>query len=83
MQAVEKASSYAYRDRKAKKRNFRGLWIQRINAGAREFGITYSKFIRGLTLAGFNLDRKILAELAVNEPATFKLLVEKAKKTIS
>ena len=83
VQAVEKASSYAYRDRKAKKRNFRGLWIQRINAGAREFGITYSKFIRGLTLAGFNLDRKILAELAVNEPATFKLLVEKAKKTIS
>ena len=83
LQAIEKASSYAYRDRKANKRNFRGLWIQRINAGARQFGITYSKFINGLKLAGIELDRKVLAEIAVNEPSAFKSLVEKAKKTIS
>ena len=83
LQAVEKASSYAYRDRKANKRNFRGLWIQRINAGARQFGITYSKFINGLKLAGIELDRKVLAEIAVNEPSAFKSLVEKAKKRIS
>ena len=83
LQAVEKASTYAYRDRRAKKRSFRGLWIQRINAGAREFGMTYSKFINGLKLSGIELDRKVLAEIVANEPNTFKNLVEKAKKSIS
>ena len=83
LQAVEKASAYAYRDRKAKKRTFRGLWIQRINAGAREFGLTYGIFINGLRNIGVDLDRKILAELANNEPLVFKSLVEKVKKSIS
>ena len=79
LQAVEKASAYAYRDRRVKKRSFRSLWIQRINAGVREFGLTYSFFINGLKSKGINLDRKVLSELAVNEPKTFKNLVEKVK----
>ena len=83
LQAVEKASKYSYRDRKAKKRNFGALWIQRINAGARELGLSYSKLINGLKVVGVNLDRKVLAEIASNEPATFKSLVEKIKKSVS
>ena len=82
-QAMEKAMQYAYRDRKAKKREFRSLWIQRINAGARELGLSYSKLINGLKVVGVNLDRKVLAEIASNEPATFKSLVEKIKKSVS
>ncbi len=80
LQAVEKASSYAYRDRRTKKRNFRSLWIQRINAGVRVFGLTYSSFMNGLKIAGIELDRKVLAEIAVNEPTAFESLVETVKK---
>ena len=79
LQAVEKASSYAYRDRKVNKRNFRALWIQRINAGVRQFDMKYSTFINGLKKKGIELDRKVLSELAVNEPEAFKLLVDKVK----
>jgi len=81
-QAVEKAGQYAYRDRRAKKRNFRALWIQRINAGARELGMTYGRFINGLNLAGIEVDRKVLADLAVREPEAFKALVEQAKAAL-
>ncbi|GGA74223.1 50S ribosomal protein L20 [Pseudoclavibacter endophyticus] len=70
---------YSYRDRRAKKGEFRRLWIQRINAGARANGLTYNRFIQGLSLAGVEVDRRILAELAVNEPETFAALVEQAK----
>ena len=77
-QAVEKAMQYAYRDRKANKRNFRSLWIQRINAAVREHGLTYGRFINGLGIAGITVDRKILADLAVREPAAFKALVDQA-----
>ena len=83
LQAVEKASAYSYRDRKAKKRTFRGLWIQRINAGVREFGLTYSKFINGLKNCGIELDRKVLAEIAANEPIVFKSLIDRVKKPTS
>ena len=79
LQAVEKASAYAYRDRRVNKRNFRSLWIQRINAGVRQFDMKYSTFINGLKKKGIELDRKVLSELAVNEPDTFKLLVDKVK----
>ena len=82
-QAVEKAGQYAYRDRRAKKRNFRSLWIQRINAGARELGLTYARFIDGLSKAGVEVDRKVLADLAVKEPEAFKALAEKAKAALS
>ena len=82
-QAVEKAGQYAYRDRKARKQNFRSLWIQRINAAAREHGLTYGRFINGLNIAGIEVDRKVLADLAVHEPASFKALVEKAQSLIS
>ncbi len=82
-QAVEKAGQYAYRDRRARKRNFRALWIQRINAGARELGMTYGRFINGLNLAGIEVDRKVLADLAVREPEAFKALVEKAKAALN
>jgi large subunit ribosomal protein L20 len=75
-QAVEKAGQYAYRDRKVKKRTFRALWIQRINAAARANGLTYGRLIDGLKKAGIELDRKVLADIAVREPATFKGLVE-------
>lgn len=82
-QAVEKAGQYAYRDRKVRKRNFRSLWIQRINAAARENGVTYGQFINGLSKAGIEIDRKVLADLAVREPESFKALVEKAEAAIS
>ncbi|NNE21513.1 MAG: 50S ribosomal protein L20 [Rhizobiales bacterium] len=77
-QAVDKAGQYAYRDRRRKKRNFRSLWIQRINAASRECGMTYGRFIEGLGKAGIEIDRKVLADIAVREPAAFKALVEKA-----
>ncbi|WP_022881818.1 50S ribosomal protein L20 [Gryllotalpicola ginsengisoli] len=73
---------YAYRDRRARKGEFRRLWIQRINAAARQNGMTYNRLIQGLNLAGIEVDRRILAELAVNEPATFAALVESAKKAL-
>ena len=78
-QAVEKAGQYAYRDRRNKKRNFRSLWIQRINAAAREHGMTYGRFINGLNKAGIEVDRKVLSDLAVREPEAFKALVEQAR----
>jgi large subunit ribosomal protein L20 len=77
--AVEKAGKYAYRDRKVKKRNFRALWIQRINAAVRAEGLTYSRFIDGLIKAGIALDRKVMAELAMNQPEAFKGLIDKAR----
>ena len=82
-QRSEKALQYAYRDRRVRKRNFRALWIQRINAGARENGLTYSQFINGLNKAGIELDRKVLADLAVREPESFKSLVEQAQAALA
>ncbi len=79
VQAVEKAGQYAYRDRRTKKRNFRSLWIQRINAATREHGLTYGRFIYGLDKAGIVVDRKVLADLAVHDAAAFAVLVNKAK----
>ena len=79
VQAVERSMQYAYRDRRNRKRDFRGLWIQRINAGARLHGMTYSRFMNGLKKAAIEIDRKILAEIAVNQPETFKTLVEKVQ----
>tara|TARA_B100001123_G_scaffold245222_1_gene274137 strand:+ start:837 stop:1190 length:354 start_codon:yes stop_codon:yes gene_type:complete len=79
VQAVERGMQYAYRDRRNRKRDFRGLWIQRINAGARMHGLTYSQFVNGLKKAAIEIDRKILAELAINHPETFKALIEKAQ----
>ena len=79
VQAVERSMQYAYRDRRNRKRDFRSLWIQRINAGARMHGLKYSQLINGLKKATIEIDRKVLAELAVNQPETFKLLVEKAQ----
>ena len=81
-QAVEKAGQYAYRDRRVRKRQFRRLWIQRINAAAREHGLTYGRFIDGLTKAEIEVDRKMLAELAVNQPEAFAAIVEKAKAAL-
>jgi large subunit ribosomal protein L20 len=81
-QAVEKAGQYAYRDRKVRKRTFRGLWIQRINAAVRLEGLTYSQFINGLNLAGIELDRKVLADLAMNEPAAFSVILAQAKAAL-
>ncbi len=81
-QAVDHAGQYAYRDRKARKRDFRKLWIARINAGARANGMTYSRFMNGLKRASIELDRKILAELAVNDAAAFTKLVEQARATL-
>ncbi len=78
-QAVEKAGQYAYRDRKRRKRNFRALWIQRINAAVREHGLTYGRFIDGLLKAEIAVDRKVLADLAVREPEAFAVLVAQAK----
>jgi large subunit ribosomal protein L20 len=75
-QAVEKAGQYAYRDRKVKKRSFRALWIQRINAATREFGVTYSVFMHAASESGLELDRKVLADLAMNEPAAFKAVFD-------
>ena len=77
--AVEKGLLYAYRDRKVKKREFRALWIQRINAGAREHGLSYSQLMGGLKKAGIELNRKVLADLALNHPEAFKGIVEKTK----
>ena len=82
-QAMEKALQYAYRDRRAKKREFRSLWIQRINAGVRSEGITYSKFINGLNKSGIKLDRKILAEIAYDNPEAFKTIVKKAQAALN
>ena len=81
-QAMEKAMQYAYRDRKAKKREFRSLWIQRINAGVRAEGLTYSRFINGLNKSKIKLDRKVLADLAYNNPEAFKSLVKKVQISI-
>ena len=78
-QRLEKSLQYAYRDRRNKKRDFRGLWIQRINAAVREHGLTYSRFISGLATAGIEVDRKVLSELAISEPAAFAAIVEQAK----
>lgn len=82
-EAVERALCYAYRDRKVRKREFRSLWIVRINAGARENGLSYSRFIRGLNLAGVELNRKVLADLAVREKSNFAKLVEVAKAKLA
>ncbi len=83
IEKVEKALRYAYRDRRAKKGEFRALWIQRINAGVREHGMTYARFINGLKRAGIELDRKSLSELAATQPAAFKVLVERAQAALS
>ena len=82
-QAMEKAMQYAYRDRKTKKREFRSLWIQRINAGVRAEGLTYSKFINGLAKSKIKLDRKVLAELAYNNPEAFKSVVKKVQSSLN
>ncbi len=83
VEKVEKALQYAYRDRRAKKRNFRSLWIQRINAATRLYDMTYSRFMSGLTKAGIELDRKVLADIAVREPETFAKLVDQVKAALS
>ena len=80
--AVDRSMQYATRDRKAKKRTIRGLWIQRLNAAVREFGITYSRFIDGLNKAGVTIDRKVLSDLAINQPAAFAAIVEQAKAAL-
>ena len=81
-QAVEKAGQYAYRDRKVKKRNFRALWIQRINAAVRAEGLTYSQFIHALKLANIDLDRKVLADIAMHEGEAFKAIIPQAKAAL-
>jgi large subunit ribosomal protein L20 len=83
IEKVEKGLRYAYRDRRAKKRNFRALWIQRINAGVRQEGLTYSQFMNGVKRAGIELDRKVLADLAVHEPEAFKAIVAQAQAALS
>ncbi|MBP3345803.1 MAG: 50S ribosomal protein L20 [Alphaproteobacteria bacterium] len=83
VEKVEKALQYAYRDRRAKKRSFRALWIQRINAATRLNDMTYSRFMSGLNKAGIELDRKVLADIALKEPANFAKLVEAAKNALS
>lgn len=82
VQAVEKAGQYAYRDRRNKKRDFRRLWIQRINAGARLNGLTYSRFMNGLKLAGIELDRKVLSDIAVRDEAAFAEIAQEAQKAL-
>ena len=82
LERVEKGLQYAYRDRRQRKRNFRRLWIQRINAGVREHGLNYSQFMNGLDKAGVEVDRKILADLAVRDPETFKSLVDQAQAAL-
>jgi large subunit ribosomal protein L20 len=82
IEKVEKGLQYAYRDRRNKKRSFRALWIQRINAGARQHGLRYSEFINGLKLSGIELDRKVVSDLAITEPAAFKSLVETAQAAL-
>ena len=81
-QAVEKAMQYAYRDRKNRKRTFRALWIQRLNAAVREHGLTYSRFIDGLGKAGIEVDRKVLSDIAIHEPEAFRAIVEQAKAAL-
>ncbi len=81
-QAVEKANQYAYRDRKVRKRDFRALWIQRINAAVRPMGITYARLIDGMNKAGIEVDRKVLADLAIHEPAAFAAIVEQARAAL-
>lgn len=81
-QAVEKAGQYAYRDRKVKKRSFRALWIQRINAAVREEGLTYGRFMHGLKLAGVDLDRKVLADIAMHEADAFRTIIGQAKAAL-
>ena len=83
VQAVERGMQYAYRDRKKRKSDFRGLWIQRINAGVRAEGMTYSKFINGLSKCGVAIDRKILAEIAYDSPEAFKTIVQKAQSALN
>lgn len=83
IQKVEKALRYAYRDRRVRKRNFRALWIQRINAGAREHGLTYSRFMNGLKKAGIELDRKVLSDIAIREPDSFRSLVQQAQAALT
>ncbi len=83
VQRVEKDMQYAYRDRRTRKRNFRSLWIQRINAAAREHGMTYSQLMNGIKKAGIELDRKVLADIAVREPAAFKSLAEQAQAALN
>ncbi|MCG8649204.1 MAG: 50S ribosomal protein L20 [Pirellulales bacterium] len=82
IERVEKGLQYAYRDRRVRKRAFRALWIQRINAGVREHGLTYSQFMNGIKRAGIELDRKVLSDLAIREPAAFKSLVEQAQSAL-
>ena len=81
-QAVEKSLQYAYRDRKVRKRNFRALWVQRINAAVREHGLTYGRFIDGLNKAGIEIDRKVLSDMAIHEPQAFAARVAKAKVSL-
>ncbi|HVW57624.1 MAG TPA: 50S ribosomal protein L20 [Rhizobiaceae bacterium] len=81
-QAVEKSLQYAYRDRKNRKRNFRALWIQRINAAVREHGLTYGRFIDGLNKAGIEIDRKVLSDMAIHEPQAFAALVAQSKSSL-
>ena len=83
IERVEKGLQYAYRDRRTRKRSFRRLWIQRINAGARQHGLTYSQFMNGLAKAGIEIDRKVLSDLAVHEPDGFKALVDHAQAAIA
>ena len=83
VQAVERAQQYAYRDSRKRKSDFRGLWIQRINAGVRLYGMTYSQFINGLKKANIEINRKILSEIAFHEPIAFKAIVEKAKSSLT
>ena len=83
VERVEKGLQYAYRDRRTKKRQFRRLWIQRINAGARQYGMTYSRFMSGLAKANIELDRKVLSELAISEPEAFKALVDEAEAALA
>ena len=82
IERVEKGLQYAYRDRRVRKRTFRSLWIQRINAGAREHGLTYSQFMNGIKRAGIEIDRKVLSDLAVREPDAFRTIVEKAQAAL-
>jgi len=83
VERVEKAGQYAYRDRRVRKRTFRGLWIQRINAGTRLHGVSYSQFMHGLTKAGIEVDRKILSDIAIHEPEAFKALVDQAQAALA
>jgi large subunit ribosomal protein L20 len=82
IERVERGLQYAYRDRRNRKRDFRGLWIQRINAGVREHGLTYSQFMHGLKCAGLELDRKVLSDLAIREPDAFAAIVASAKTAL-